>query len=172
MATQTVDIYHGEAGLTLRAQVVNNDTGVTFAANVSLTQTAAGVYRLTLTNSAGVYRIGVEDTLDGNFQLGLYFVKTKNITKTYAAVSDYSLLPSDYSQQINGGTDDDATVAHLTRLLNTGLSGQVMIDGQMVNIDPAEIRRRLAELRAEAGQVPTSGIISFDLSSIGGRSAI
>lgn len=67
--------------------------------------------------------------------------------------------------------DYSAEIQHLERLLNTGLSGQSMIDGNMVSIDPAAIRLRLRELYAKAGQGNQSGIVGMDLSAIGRRAS-
>ena len=67
--------------------------------------------------------------------------------------------------------DYTAEKAHLNRLLNTGLSGNQMIDGNIVFLDPKAIRLRLRELIAMEGGGDVSGPVGLDLSAIGGRAS-
>lgn len=61
-----------------------------------------------------------------------------------------------------------ATIDRLERLLDSGVSGQTMIDGNMVNIEPAAIRTRLRELYIQRDGIDgfSTGVLGLDLRGI------
>lgn len=92
MATQTIRIALPESGLNLTAQV-DTVAGVSFATDVDVTESGdEGVYTLTLTNSAGDYRIHLTDDDDSDELLGVVYVTTTNTAATFDAVSERVLL--------------------------------------------------------------------------------
>lgn len=170
MPTQTIQ-FTAKASLSLGVTLYPVGSTSAFSGEVTCTEAArGGVYTATISDSSGRYEVHVRDTAE-NELLGVIYVRTSNTAATFQCVEQLTDLgPGNDTASETG--DHAADIARLQKLLNSGLSGQVMIDGQMVSIDPKAIRQRIRELQAMDGLLPVSGPVTIDLSALGQGAAV